>query len=127
MNHAAAVRAEKFLQRECADPQLRVKWDESIQRFVVGRLVTSVASDYVEEFLIVSDGQDGFRPIDMRTVRKIISLDTWRKKRMSKDDFVKMIEEKKADEHQKAREIIRYKARHEARYIKKAAEKDGIL
>jgi hypothetical protein len=127
MRHAAAVRAEKFLQRECSDPQLRVKWDESINRFIVGRLVRSLGCDYVEEFMIVSDGMDGYRPIDMRTVRKIISLDTWRRKKMTKDDFVKMIEDRKTDDLSKKREILRYRAKHEARYIKKAAEKDGLI
>jgi hypothetical protein len=127
MSHAAASRAEKFLQRECADPQLRVKWDESIERFVVGRLVHSIASDHVEEFLIVTDGNDGYRPIDMRTVRKIVSLDTWRRQKMTQADFIKMVEDRKTDELSKKREVLRYRAKHEARYVKKAAERDGLI
>lgn len=125
--HHAAKRAETFLQRECGDPQLRVKWDSRIERFVVGRLVSSLASDHIEWFYVVTDGDSNYRPIDMRTVRKVMSLDTWRRKRLTESDFVKQLEERKLERDTARSEFLRYKLKHEARYIKKAAEKDGII
>jgi hypothetical protein len=126
MAHAAAQRAEKFLQRECADPHLRVKWDDSIERFVVGRFVPSFSK--IEWFYVSTDGDSGFRPIDQRTVRKVLSLDTWRReKTLSMNDFIDHIERGKQSDKEKNREIIKYRLKHESRYIKKAAVKDGII
>lgn len=124
----SAKYGEKYLQREVGDPKLRVKWDNRIERFVVGRLVDSLASDYIEWFYVVTDGESGFRPIDQRTVRKVLSLDTWRRsKTLTPEEFTKQLQEKRIEEREERREAIRYRVKHEARYIKKAAEKDGII
>lgn len=121
-------RYEKWLQREVGDSCLRLKWDNAVERYVVGRLVRSLACDYVEWFYVVTDGNSGYRPIDQRTVRKILSLDTWRRpKHLTVDDFIKQIEERKLDRETERSEAIRYRLKDEARYIKKAAEKDGII
>jgi hypothetical protein len=123
-----AERAEKYLKREVGDSKLRVRWRNDIERFEVGRLTSALASDHIEWFYIVSDGNDGFRTIDMRTVRKLISLDTWRRaKHLTVEDFTKQIEDRQATELEAQREVRRYRLKHEARYIKKAAEKDGII
>src|SRR5512138_1048961 len=119
-----AKRAQEFLRREVGDSKLCVRWRNDIERFEIGRKVESLASDFVEWFYISSDGESGYRPIDMRTVRKIKSLDTWRREKTLKpEDFVKMIQEKKLAEHEEKREAIQYRLKHESRYIKKAAEK----
>lgn len=121
-------RYEKWLQRETGDPMLRLKWDNRLERFVVGRLVRSLAADYVEWFYTVTDGDSNFRPIDHRTVRKILSLDTWRRaKQVTEADFVQQIEESKKREDEKRSEVIKYRLKHNARYIKKLAEQDGYI
>lgn len=121
-------RAQKYLQREVGDPRLRVRWRTDIERFEVGRAIPDLASDRVEWFYIVSDGDSGYRPIDTRTVRKVISLDTWRRpKTLSLSDFLSQLEERKISDQQKEREAMKYRIKHEARYIKKAAEKDGVI
>lgn len=125
--HGSVPRLEAFLQRECGDPELRLRWDGEIERYVVGRRVKA-ASDYVEWFLVVSDGDSGYRPVDQRIVRKIKSLDTWKRdKVLTVNDFVNQIESRKAADNEKKREVIQYRLKHEARYVKKAAEKDGIV
>lgn len=117
-------RAQKFLQREVGDPKLRVRWRNDIERFEVGRQT----EDHIAWFYIVSDGESGYKPIDMRTVRKVISLDTWRRsKTLSLADFVAQLKERKLNEEEEKREAMKYRVRHEARYIKKAAVKDGIV
>lgn len=121
-------RYEKFLQRECGDPELRLRWDHNIERYVVGRRVKSLASDYIEWFYVVTDGDSNYRPIDQRTVRKVMSLDTWRRaSHLSVQDFTKQIEERRLEREQERSVIMKYRLKHEARYIKKAAEKDGIV
>lgn len=121
-------RLEKWLQREVGDPKLRLQWSEAIGRYVVGRLVTALASDFVDWFMVVSDGNDGYRPIDQRLVRKIISLDTWRReKQMTSAEFTSKLEQEKLDRAQERSKAIAYRLKHEARYIKKAAVKDGLL
>lgn len=123
-----AKRAQEFLQREVGDPKLRVRWREDIERFEVGRLVSSLASDWIEWFYMVTDGNDGYRPVDMRTVRKILSLDTWKRdKTLTVDDFITQIEDQKLDRERARAEVIRYRLKHESRYIKRAAYKDGIV
>jgi hypothetical protein len=128
MRHEAAERYQKWLQREVGDLKLRVRWDNRIERFVIGRLVSTFASDFIDWFYVVTDGDSGYRPIDQRTVRKIISLDTWRRdKQLTVNEFVKMVAEKGADDQEQTRAALRYRVKHEARYIKKAAQQDGIL
>lgn len=125
--HAAAERGEKFLQRECGDPHLRVKWDSRVERFVIGREVNSLAASFIEWFLVLTDGESGYRPIDQRAVRKVLSLDTWRRGKKSEAEFVKQIEDSKKSRAEKRSEILRYRLKHEARYIKKAAQQDGYV
>jgi hypothetical protein len=116
-------RAERFLQREVGDPKLRVRWRSDIERFEIGRRL----DNHTEWFYVCTDGESGYRPVDMRTVRKVISLDTWRRqKALSLADFINMIKERKLSEREEHREILKYRIKHEARYIKKAAEKDGL-
>jgi hypothetical protein len=119
-----ADRAQKFLQREVGDPKLRVRWRDDIEKFEVGRQL----EDGITWFYVVSDGDGGYKPVDMRTVRKVISLDTWRRdKALTMDGFIKQIEERKLAEDVAKREILKYKVKHESRYISRAAHKDGIL
>lgn len=126
--HGSVPRLEKYLQREVGDPELRLRWDSAVERYVVGRRVQTLASDYVEWFLVVTDGNSGYRPIDQRVVRKIKSLDTWkREKPLTPQEFLDIVEGRKESEAEKKREVLQYRLRHEARYVKKAAEKDGLL
>lgn len=127
MRDAAAVRYAKWLQREVGDPKLRVKWDGRIERFVIGRLVSTMASNFIDWFYVVSDGNSGYRTIDHRVVRKLVSLDTWRRdKHLSVDEFIQNLEDKKLADRQKQAEVLKYRLKHEARYIKKAAIQDGL-
>ena len=117
-------RAQTFLRREVGDSKLVVRFDNRIQRFVVGRKLDS----HVEDFYVVTDGESGYRDIDMRTVRKVLSLDTWRRdKTLSVSDFISKIEQQKLDRDKKRSEVIKYRLKHEARYIKKAARQDGVI
>lgn len=125
--HGSVPRLEAWLQREVGDRELRLRWDDRTERYMVGRKVSSLTSDHVEWFYVVTDGQSGYRPIDQRTVRKIKSLDTWGRPKLTAEDFEKQIEERKSDEAEKRREVLQYRLRHEARYVKKAAQKDGLL
>jgi hypothetical protein len=128
MRDAAALRYQAWLQREVGDPKLRVRWDGRIERFVVGRLVSSMASDFVDWFLIVSDGESGYRPIDHRTVRKIVSLDTWKRdKPMTEEEFIAGLEQKRTEDRAARAEVLKYRLKHESRYIKKAAIQDGMF
>jgi hypothetical protein len=120
--------AQKILQREVGDPALRVRWRNDIERFEVGRKVDGLLSNHIEWFYTVTDGESGFRPVDQRTVRKLISLDTWRRsKTLTYKDFLGQIQEKKLEEHEEKREAMKYRFKHSARYIKRAAEKDGVI
>ncbi len=126
--HGSVERLEKWLQREVGDPQLRLKWEDRIERYVVGRQVKSLASDYIDWFLVVSDGNSGYRAIDQRLVRKIVSLDTWRRpKHLTPEEFCSQLDEAKDARIRKNEEAIKYRLKHEARYIHKAAVKDGIF
>jgi hypothetical protein len=121
-------RLEKFLQREVGDPQLRVMWDQKIERYVIGRRVASLASDFIDWFMVVTDGNSGYRPIDHRTVRKIESLDTWKRpSHLKPSDFIQKVEDAKTERAQARSEIIKYRLRHDSRYIKKAAVQDGLM
>lgn len=121
-------RLEKWLQQETGDAKLRLRWDNSIERYVVGRLTSYLSMDHVEWFYVCTDGDSGYRPVDSRTVRKIKSLDTWRRdKQLTAKDFCKMVQDKKLDEQEERSEAIRDRLRHESRYIKKAAQRDGIF
>ena len=125
--HGSVPRLEKYIQREVGDPKLRLAWDPSTERYMVGRLVSNLSADHVEWFYTVTDGDSNYRPIDQRTVRKIKSLDTWSRPKTTADGFVKQLEDRKADEEEIKRETLRYKLKHESRYVKKMAEKDGII
>lgn len=126
--YGSVPRLEKWLQREVGDEKLRLRWDGDSERYVVGRLVTALSSDYVEWFYVVTDGDSGYRPVDHRTVRKILSLDTWKRERqMTAKDLVKQVRDGRESRDLERAEAIRYRLKHEARYIKKAAEADGIV
>lgn len=126
--HGSVPRLEKWLQREVGDPQIRLRWDDRIERYVVGRHVKSMASDFIDWFLVVSDGNSGYRAVDQRVVRKIVSLDTWRRpKHLTVREFCDKLDDDKTARLQKESEAIRYRLKHEARYIKKAAEQDRMI
>lgn len=115
--------AQKYLQREVGDDKIRVRWRNDIERFEVGRKTDS----HIEWFYVVTDGESNFRPVDMRTVRKVISLDTWRRPKHSFQSFLTQLKDRKLNDQEKDREMMRYRLKHEARYIKKAAEQDRII
>lgn len=120
------ARLEKWLQREVGDEKLRLRWDQEIERYVVGRFVDSLSC--VDWFLVCTDGDSGYRPIDRRVVRKIITLDTWRHERkMTAKGFVAAAKERQLDARQERAEALKYRIKHEARYIKKAAQQDGLV
>jgi hypothetical protein len=122
----SVARLEKWLQREVGDEKLRLRWDSKIERYTVGRWVDSLSA--IDWFYVCTDGNSGYRPIDRRTVRKILTLDTWRhEKQMTAKDFVKKAQERQLDERQERAEAMKYRVKHEARYIKKAAQQDGLI
>ena len=73
--HGEAARWQKRIRRELGDPGLLVRWNEEIERYEVGEVMRAGSSDYQNWFYVVTDGSNGFRPFDMRAVRKVRALD----------------------------------------------------
>lgn len=119
-------RLEKWLQRETGDEKLRLRWDSRIERYMVGRYVNALST--VDWFYTCTDGDSNYRPVDRRTVRKILTLDTWRHERkMTAKDFVNQAKEQQLSTRQERAEALKYRIKHESRYIKKAAQQDGLI
>jgi hypothetical protein len=116
--HAEASRWQKRLNREFFPGSgLKVVWDEEMGRFRIGQKVRDGAFEYVDWFYTVTDGNSGFKPIDMRTVRKLYSMDKSRMKMPTADDIRKAMADGKARDEMKKSEELRYRIKHEAQFV----------
>lgn len=116
--HGEAARWQKRLNREFfPGSDLKVRWADDIERFEVGQKVRDGAAEHTDWFYVVTDGNDGFKPLDMRTVRKLYALDKSRNKVLTADDLRRQIRDGQEQAEDKKSEERRYRIRHEAKFI----------
>lgn len=115
--HGEAARWQRRLRKELADSGLHVRWNGDVSRFQVGQLVRSGASDHVDWFYTVTDGMDGFRPLDQRTVRKLHSMDKAKNRPLTGAELRSQIASAKAAREEQAAGERRYRIQHEARFV----------
>lgn len=115
--HGEAARWQSRLRRELDSPGLFVRWNEGLCRFQVGQLVREGASDYVDWFYTVTDGMNGFKPLDQRTVRKLHSMDKAKNRPMTATELRSRMTSAKAEREMRAADERRYRIRHEAKFL----------
>lgn len=116
--HAEAAIWQKRLRNEFfPGSDLVVRWNEEMCRYQVGQKVRNGASDEIDWFYVVTDGNDGFKPLDMRTVRKLYLLDKSRQKVVTADALRRDMRDRKEAEEERAGAERRYRIRHESKFV----------
>jgi len=118
--HGEAAHWQKRIRRELGDPSLLVRWNEEIERYQVGEVLRLGSADHKEWFYTVTDGNNGFRPLDDRTVRKIRALDKANQVELTGEDIRKMRADAKQEREAKAFDDRRHQLREELRTHRRA-------
>jgi hypothetical protein len=114
--HGEARHWQARLRRELGDPRLVVRWNVDAERYEVGQIVAYGASDVIEWFYAVTDGNNGFRPLDGRVIRKLRTLDKAHQPNWTPSRFRQHLVDEKADLDEKRREEFRYQLAHETKF-----------
>ena len=118
--HGEAQRWQKRIRRELGDPGLLVRWNEEIERYEVGEVLRSGSADYQNWFYVVTDGNNGFRPLDERTVRKVRALDYSQQEALDVAAIERRMKNEKAEREAKASVDRMYQVREELRTHRRA-------
>jgi hypothetical protein len=116
--HGEAAVWTRRLRREFGDDRLAVRWNEDLCRYQVGQKVGTGGADHIDWFYTVTDGSNGFRPLDQRTIRKIASMDKRRMKLPTADELRRQRETAAAEAREKRGAEIRYRISHEAEFYR---------
>ena len=118
MAHAEAAAWQRRLQAEFDEPRLRVRWNSEIERYQIGHLCREGAADHTDWFYTVTDGQNGFRPMDDRVTRKLRTLDKKHQPNWTPKRFKEFLASERAEVEEKRREEMRYAMLHELNFAK---------
>jgi hypothetical protein len=117
--HGTAAHWQKRLRRELDDRNLVCRWNEMLERFEVGEVLHGL-TDSVDWFYLVTDGDNGYRPMDMRTVRKVRSLCKRHNKVWKADEYTRAIVDAKKERSERQGEEIRYQLKEGARHLRRS-------
>lgn len=115
--HAEARAFQARIRSEFNDPNLVCIWDEVMERYRIGQKVRVGASDTVDYFYTVTDGNNGFKPLDQRTIRKLHSLDKAKVRVPTADEIRAQLRDAKEKKDADERASLAYKFKHEAKFI----------
>lgn len=115
--HGEAAVWTKRLRREFGDDRLVVRWNEDLCRFQVGQKLGGIGTT-IDWFYTVTDGDDGFRPLDQRAIRKLGSMDKRKHRLKTPEQHRRDVKSAKDEQEEKERAERRYHLRHAAEFYR---------
>jgi hypothetical protein len=114
--HAEAAVWQARIRKEFDNRDLCVRWNGEMCRYQVGQRLREGASEHIDWFYTVTDGNSGFRPLDWRLLRKLHSLDKT-KQTITAAQLRRQIADAREAAEDKRGEERKYRLRSEAQFM----------